>query len=650
MIRVQNKLDKFENTAISLFYFILRSALSFGVGYITAKCTVLEDFSPFSIILLSVSPKIGLVPTFCYLGSSLGHLTNPFDLTIFKYITALTMIFTVYMVFQKTMHIIKSDTAVLSAGCCLVSGFFFMLAGNMTLFSVLLLICESILICCCIYFVNYAAKAFKKCCYLSSRELIAVSVTLILILISLQNISLFNINISRLLSISILFLALNCLKTSHTAVLGCCLGIISAAVANGGETIFTAMIVGTLAGCVFSAFSNRLAMTSFIIAYYAVLFFFGKFPWSYWYFSEPPIAMVLVFFIPKEQLRKFLSSYITVKSPDGSTIEPKTNIGQDIEALVDQFNQISKSIETKMNDTLSPVHFFIEEEKNIRKELENRKVNVRDINFIEDEQRCKKCDITFSVDDDILCEEIIKEAVSPYFSTGFTLKVAEQSGNYWAHIKEKSNYIISCAALCKNKSGEPVSGDNAFGFSINKDTYCLILADGMGSGNEAGYESKLVIDTLKKLLIGGMTVQNALNIYRSSERFREEERFTTIDICMIDLKDGVADFYKAGSYDSFFIHKDKLSVLRGGGMPLGLSENDRVKHQSIRISDGDFLIMGSDGLTAFDKQTDAMILLCKHDNVKTYTQNILKRIFEINGNRCDDDITIIAAKFQKNAE
>ncbi|MBQ6809842.1 MAG: SpoIIE family protein phosphatase [Firmicutes bacterium] len=648
MIRIQNKLDKLENSAITFFYFLLRSSLSFGIGYITAKCNIFADFSPFSLILLSISPKIGLVPTFCFLGSALGHLSNPFQLSVFKYITALTMIYIIYMIFQKSMHIIKNDSAILAAGCCLGAGILFMLVEGFALYSVLLLICECVLICCCIYFVNYAAEAFKKCCFLSSRELIAASVTLILILISLQHITVFQLNVTRMLMFALLFLAFSCLKTSHTAVLGCCLGIISAAIGNGGEAIFTAMIVGTLLGCVFSSFSEKLAVTSFGIGYFAVLFFFGKFPWNYWYFAEPPIAMAAVFFVPKKQLKEFLSSYIAVRSSEEEPI--KKNQTENMDQLIEEFSSLSKKIENKMTQGSAELQFYFEEEKTIKAALEKRNLNVMDLNFIKDQNHCKKCEIIIDKQEDLQVENILSDTITPYFKDGCSVKIVEQKSSILAIFKEKSAFTISCAALCRNKQNETVSGDHTCGFYIDKNSYCILLADGMGCGENAGHESKLAVDTLQKLLQSGLSVPNALNVYRSTERFRNEDFFTTLDICIIDLKDGIVDFYKAGAFDSFLVHKDRLTVIGGGGIPLVLSENDRVKHQSLRISNNDYLIMGSDGLAAFNEQTEASILLCKDSSIRIYAQNIFRRLSQVSNEDRNDDVTVIIAKFQKAVE
>lgn len=722
MIKVQDHLDRFQQFVTSGFYYVMRATLSIGAGFLTAKCALFDNFSPFAMILLSVSPNIGLFPTFCYLGSAFGFLTGAFNLSVFKYITALTMIYVVYMVFRKSMHIVKNDTGVLSAACCFTSGFLFLLVGQLSLFNVLILIGESVLVCCCIYFISYAVKAFRQCCYLSSREMIAAAITMILILVALHNVYFFQMSIARIVAMILLLLAVNCLKTSHTAVLGSCLGIILAAVANGGEAVFTGMIVGTLVACVFSAFSDRFAMTAFVIVYYAVLFFFGKFPWNYWYFSEPLVAYAFVFILPKAKLRGFLSSYIAVKDPKGKksdapkskelieacrkecqAICPKATIcyeknapelSEALEALTTQFCQteelgniesaipfcikpramaeiierrlvyshseafedmieqldhLSRKIERKMDSSIRSVRFLTDDEETIKKALEKRRITVKDINFILDEHGCRKCDIQFTVHGDLLYEKIIKETVAAHFPDGFTVKINEAEGDYAAHIKESCRFTISCAALCKTKNGEQISGDTALGFSADKNLYYLLLADGMGSGKEAGVQSEMLIDTLRRLITGGLSVPNALNIYRSASRFRQDHTFATIDSCAIDLNKGTASFYKAGAYDSFHIHDDQLTVVRGGGMPLGLSENDRLRHAGVKVADGDFLILASDGLSALNEQLGPVLLESRSPDVRTFAQKILYRLAEsVDG--ANDDVTVMVCKFHKVTE
>ncbi len=719
MVKIHHQLDRFQQFVTVGFYNVLKIILSLLIGFLIAKCEIFENFSPFSLILLSVSGGIGLMPTFCYMGSALGVITGVFSLAVFKYITALTMIYIVHMVFRKSLHVIKNDTAILSAASCFISGFMFLMIDQLTLFNVLVLLGESVLICCCIYFINYAVRGFRQSCLLSSRELIAAVITLVLVIITLHNVYVVSMSVARIVALSVLFFAICCLKSGHAAVLGSCLAILLAAVGNGGEAVFTAVVVGTLVGCVFSSFSDRMSLISFVVVYYAVLFFFGKFPWSYWYFAEPMVAYSLVFFVPKQKVRDILSAYIPVKNSgkvkdhDKSAnniilqcqtecreicpraekcygkklfelseglevlteryiktesidhledalpfcIKPRAmsaiverqliqSNSQNYEDLLDQLEQISRRIERKMDAAVQTVSFLNEEEEKIKDSLEKRRITVNDINFIIDEQTIKKCTIQFTPAGDILYEKIVREVLSGYFKNGFSLKIDPIESGYLAQIKESQCYEISCAALCKTRSGEQISGDTALGFSAGK-YYYLILADGMGSGKEAGMQSGVLIDTLRRLIIGGLSVVQALNAYRSALRLRQSNYFTTVDICSMDLDTGNVEFYKSGAYDSFVLRHDTLKVIPGGGVPLGLSDHDRLNHVNLQAEDGDWLILASDGLSILQENLETIIRESCNKNPRNFAKAILRKHSEICKSNNGDDVTIMVCKISK---
>ena len=721
MVHINHHIDRFQQAIVNGFYLFLKIFLSIFIGVVSARCSVFENFSPFTLILLSVSPDISLIPTFCYLGSAFGILTTPFGISVFKYLTALTMLYVVYMVFRRSLHIIKNDTAILSGACCFIAGFIFLLVDRITLFGVLVLLGESVLICCCIYFINYAVRGVRQCCFLSSREIIAAAVSLTLILVALHDVYFLSMSTARIVALILLFLAISSLKTSHTALVGTCIGIVLAAVGNGGEAIFTATVVSTLAACVFSSFSDRFARTSFVIIYYAVLFFFGKFPWNYWYFTEPLIAYTITFFVPKKKLRALLSPYIAVKSSNNMRnnasknqllleacrqecceqcpkadlcytkniskisdvleiavehyvntkqlcdtdslsfcIRPNTmkeiiervlimNFSSDFDDLIQRFETLSKEFEHKISAQVSAVRFLENEEKIIKEELTKKGLYIQDVCFIKDEHNEKKCEIKFSFEGDVLYDKILRDTASTLFPEGYTINIREYDQHYCAKIKERSRYKVSCSALCKTKNGEEISGDNALGFSVGRDNYYLILSDGMGSGKEADMQSTALVQSLKYMLSGGLSVTHALNIYRSSSRFRHNNSFTTIDICAIDLKNGIIDFYKSGAYDSFHLHNMKINVLRGGGLPFGLTERDQLKHHNIKIHSNDTIIMATDGLSVLGEKINKTITDCYSDDIRQYAKNLLLATVEKNG-RCIDDITVMVCKIQNSNE
>lgn len=648
MIKVQNQFNKLQNSIIHVFYYLLRIILSVGLGFISSQCIIFEGFSPFSLILLSISPNIGMIPTFCYLGCTFGTLFNPFDLSTFKYVTALTMVYVIYMIFQKSLHVIKRDTAVLTAACCFTSGFLFLLVGQLTLFNVLVLIGESVLICCCIFFINYATKAFRRCCYLSAQELIAVAITLILVFVALGNLQILGLNVARILGASLIFLAIYCLKTSHTIVLGTIMGIILAAVTDGGEAIFTSVVIGTLAGCVFSSFSERFSTVSYIIVYYAMLFFFGKFPWNYWYFAEPLIAYSLIFFIPKKKLRTLLSSYIAVKT-EKQIIDTQFSINQtgSLDDLIERLDKLTKEIDQHIENQTNAVYFHEDEETYIVTALNDHGISVKDISFITDGHNQKRCSILFYVSENILYNKIIKETLLPYFPRGIMLSFKKQNDDILLIAKDRTAYTLECSALCKTKYGEQICGDQAVGFTDGRNKYYLLLADGMGSGKEACTQSELIINILKKMIKGGLSISAALNTYRSIIRINEPFAFSTIDICSIDLNSGHAELYKAGAFDSFLLSKGRCFMFTGGGVPIGLTNTDCIKHETIKLHSGDYLILASDGLMPENGSIEPLLIQCIDDDVKIFAKNLLRKLSETSSTYGDDDITVMICKFKK---
>ena len=322
----------------------------------------------------------------------------------------------------------------------------------------------------------------------------------------------------------------------------------------------------------------------------------------------------------------------------------------DFEDLTEQLNKITKKLELKMDSSINTIQFLPEEEKAVKNSLTNRKISVKEINFIVDERNCRRCEILFDYNEELIYEKIFKEVLSPHFPKGVDLRIIKKGSEGVAYANESALYRLSCSAVCKAKTGEEICGDNALAFSGGKGVYYLMLADGMGSGKEASVRSQAAVDLLKRLLIGGLSVTNAFNIYRSAARLQKNFGFTTLDICRIDLNKGIADFYKAGAYDSFYVNGDKISIINGGGMPAGLCEHDRIKHTKIHLSDGDYLIMGSDGLSALDESLKEFLLHSSVNDVRIFSKRVLTFLSEQSNGGIEDDVTIITAKFQKTPE
>jgi stage II sporulation protein E len=157
-----------------------------------------------------------------------------------------------------------------------------------------------------------------------------------------------------------------------------------------------------------------------------------------------------------------------------------------------------------------------------------------------------------------------------------------------------------------------------------------------------------MIRTLKNLIRAGLSVNAALNTYKSITRLYQPLGFSTIDICSIDLNTATADLYKAGAFDSYLLSKGKCFSFEGGGIPIGLIENEKIRHETINLHDGDFLILASDGLSNCEETLEKTLFDCMNDDVGQFARNILQSQSKHSPTYGDDDITVMVCKIKEN--
>jgi stage II sporulation protein E len=185
-----------------------------------------------------------------------------------------------------------------------------------------------------------------------------------------------------------------------------------------------------------------------------------------------------------------------------------------------------------------------------------------------------------------------------------------------------------------------VSGDS-FSFQALKDgRYLVMLCDGMGSGEnarresasavslienfyQAGFDENIIFDTINRLLIlkGG------------------EEVFTTVDICMIDLKTGVADFTKIGAESSYLLIEGEAVPITPGSLPMGIIEEAAPKSTQRELLPGDMIVMMSDGVTDRIRDPESWFEDIPRTDPQETADTILKTA---GGDEPADDMTVLA--------
>lgn len=162
-------------------------------------------------------------------------------------------------------------------------------------------------------------------------------------------------------------------------------------------------------------------------------------------------------------------------------------------------------------------------------------------------------------------------------------------------------------AALRPKEGETVCGDTVSSFQTDRGLWCLILADGMGSGEPARKESALICRLLQQFLEAGVAPEAALKTLNSAMSLRGADTgtFTTVDLCVYDPSAREAAFYKFGAAPSYLKRGGVVRRITGVSLPVGL-QGPPPDVTKAPLAPGGFAVMVSDGVA--DPEKDEWLL------------------------------------------
>lgn len=147
------------------------------------------------------------------------------------------------------------------------------------------------------------------------------------------------------------------------------------------------------------------------------------------------------------------------------------------------------------------------------------------------------------------------------------------------------------------KSGESVSGDNYSFLELSEGELLMVLADGMGCGENASRDSMNLIETLEHLLEAGFEKISALRLLNTLfvANF-EGKTFTTLDMTSINLHTGICEIIKSGAAATFIRRQDGVETIFSDALPVGVDMEAEGEVTEVQLQDGDMVIMVSDGV------------------------------------------------------
>ncbi|MDD3346744.1 SpoIIE family protein phosphatase [Oscillibacter sp.] len=166
-------------------------------------------------------------------------------------------------------------------------------------------------------------------------------------------------------------------------------------------------------------------------------------------------------------------------------------------------------------------------------------------------------------------------------------------------VSGQAAFACRVGAALRPKEGESVCGDTVVSFQTENGLWCLLLADGMGSGDAARKKSALTCRLLRQFLEAGIEAEAALKTLNAAMALRGAETgsFTTIDLCTCNAATGETAFYKFGAAPSYLKKGGTVRRVTGGSLPAGLRGAPATPDVTrVSLDPGGFAVMISDGV------------------------------------------------------
>ena len=147
------------------------------------------------------------------------------------------------------------------------------------------------------------------------------------------------------------------------------------------------------------------------------------------------------------------------------------------------------------------------------------------------------------------------------------------------------------------KDGSEACGDTKSVTRLGSDKVMVALSDGMGSGDAANDGSAAAISLVESFYKTGVEERVVLPLINRLLTVRNDGTFQTLDMCVIDLRTGEADFIKLSAPESVIKRKGGSEIVEGGALPLGILREVRPSVSRKKLSAGDVVVLMTDGVT-----------------------------------------------------
>ena len=319
------------------------------------------------------------------------------------------------------------------------------------------------------------------------------------------------------------------------------------------------------------------------------------------------------------------------------------------------FENISKAINNvvKTNENNSKSEFYFKE-KELSVLLKNKYPNTNSVKIKQSKNGKFIVNIEFSNDRvkdkqyiANICNILSKSLISK-----MTFYKDVNEDKYIQTYMSEDKYSLQIGISKVTQDGSSVSGDCSLQMKLDDGKYLLALSDGMGSGKASRESSRLTIKMLEECLSKGYDNDETINFINDAVNSKtDSEMYSTLDFAILDLFTGNVKIAKSGACNTYIKNKKNVRVVKSKTLPVGIVEKIELDTQTINVSDGDIIVMCSDGLldeNGIDKDwIEEYLKNISTTNVQKVADLVVAESIDRNFGIAKDDITVIIAKVVK---
>lgn len=313
---------------------------------------------------------------------------------------------------------------------------------------------------------------------------------------------------------------------------------------------------------------------------------------------------------------------------------------------------IGLAIDNMMQSMMYDRHDFELQFNRIKEELERINVRCSDIKIKSLYPRLIKMDLVINSPPKELTLLSIQAILEGITNEPLRLIVEKTKGKQTKiKIYSSNQFKIDHAVSYVGEDGNKVSGDSYIYENFTNGQTFIAISDGMGNGELAHKESSEALKILKCLLSFNIPIKTAIQtLQQLKQHSNANERFFSLDVCMIDRERQRATFYKKGATPTFFIRDHQIELINLAQLPVGVMSDQDVDHVTLDLQEDDILIMCSDGIVEqYPDITDLEHMILGQVGIppKHMAKNILQTTVSKHKGKIRDDMMVLVVEYKR---